>query len=121
MQPSVVFIVTALLVAPLRRCRPQSPASSGRTALALPSSAAERRLENVLLSEAARSSQSVILMSPVKSSSLFLAVATILALMARAWCLVAALDVEPRLPELIGRVLGSFESLVVIATKTALG
>jgi len=88
--------------------------------------------------EAAREGRSGTLVSPVKFSSSFLAVATIIAAMAQPWCVVADLDAQPHLQgklsgfvdwmeliiflavELTGRVLESFKVVVVVSTETAL-
>jgi len=84
------------LLPPLWRCRPESPSSTEQTALGI-RQVPKCPLDSVGLWEAAREGQSGTLVSPVKSSSSFLAVATIIAAMARPWCVVAALGVPPHL------------------------
>ncbi|KAJ6536918.1 hypothetical protein B0H19DRAFT_1079318 [Mycena capillaripes] len=121
MQFNVVFIATALLASASLTMSATITGFAGAGCSGTQARVSECRLENVSVWEAARRSPSAIPVSPVKSSSSFLAEATILAPMARAWCLVVALDVEPRLPDLIGRALQSFKSLAVVATtETAL-
>jgi len=125
-----------LSLPPLWRCRPPSPALLVQIALALRARVSMCRLEYASLWEAARWSRSGILVSPVKSSSTFLAVATMLAPMVRAWHVVGALDVRPHLlgklsgwplligwnwwfllvTGLIGRASQFFKSVVVVAS-----